>query len=59
MIMGLFKIALRKVYLEERTAISNIIKEILKNQDTSPEATAQLIIQIMNEQTAEVPTSLR
>lgn len=59
MIMGLFKIALRKVYVEERTAISNIIKEILKNQDTSPEATAQLIIQIMNEQTAEVPTSLR
>lgn len=57
--MGLFKIALRKVYLEERTAISNIIKEILKNQDTSPEATAQLIIQIMNEQTAAVPTSLR
>jgi len=57
--MGLFKIALRKVYVDERAAVSNIVKEILKNQDSSPEAAAQFLVQIMNEQSAEIPISLR
>lgn len=59
MITGLLRIAIRKVYSEERAEVKSVVQQIIKGGESQHAAMAQLLVQIMNTPDNKVPITLK